>query len=665
VHETESNSLPDNAYLPLKPGESYNPLISPQAKLPELTLRAIFWGVLLCVIFSAASAYSTLKVGQGMEAAIPISILAIGLARMFTRRSSLLENVIIIGIGGASAAVVAGAVFTLPALYILHLSPNPLQTIFICLAGGCLGSLFVIPLRRYFVREMHGHFPFPEATAITEVLVAGEKGGSQAKLLLQATFIAGVYDFFVTTFHVWKEYLDFQFVPLIRNLADRGRMVFSFDAIGFILGLGYVMGLRTALVFCAGGVLANLVLVPLIWFLGSHMNLAVYPGTVPVAQMTAHDIYASYVRFIGVGAITTAGILGVLKSLRVIAGSFSIALRAFHHSGAAQPERTDRDIPVLSILSGVVASAIAVAIFFGRLEVSWTVLALGLVLTLIFAFFFASVAANAIATTANNPASGMTMLTVIVSSVVLLNFGLSGTTGMFFVMAIAGMVCTALCVSGQFITDLKTGYWLGSTPAAQQKVKFIGVLAAAAAAGLTIILLAHTFQFGEAAPGDARQVLAAPQASIMKALVVGFMSRQPVAYLLFGVGALITLVLEMLGKSSMVFALGIYLPLGLTSPILAGGFLSHLVNKRSEKAGGEPGKRIRERGVILASGLMAGGALGGVLGASMRLFPGFRESLINAPFYANDLISQPVSALLFVGLCVYVWLVSLKREKGV
>ena len=665
MHETESNSLPDNAYLPLKPGESYNPLISPQAKLPELTLRAIFWGVLLCVIFSAASAYSTLKVGQGMEAAIPISILAIGLARMFTRRSSLLENVIIIGIGGASAAVVAGAVFTLPALYILHLSPNPLQTIFICLAGGCLGSLFVIPLRRYFVREMHGHFPFPEATAITEVLVAGEKGGSQAKLLLQATFIAGVYDFFVTTFHVWKEYLDFQFVPLIRNLADRGRMVFSFDAIGFILGLGYVMGLRTALVFCAGGVLANLVLVPLIWFLGSHMNLAVYPGTVPVAQMTAHDIYASYVRFIGVGAITTAGILGVLKSLRVIAGSFSIALRAFHHSGAAQPERTDRDIPVLSILSGVVASAIAVAIFFGRLEVSWTVLALGLVLTLIFAFFFASVAANAIATTANNPASGMTMLTVIVSSVVLLNFGLSGTTGMFFVMAIAGMVCTALCVSGQFITDLKTGYWLGSTPAAQQKVKFIGVLAAAAAAGLTIILLAHTFQFGEAAPGDARQVLAAPQASIMKALVVGFMSRQPVAYLLFGVGALITLVLEMLGKSSMVFALGIYLPLGLTSPILAGGFLSHLVNKRSEKAGGEPGKRIRERGVILASGLMAGGALGGVLGASMRLFPGFRESLINAPFYANDLISQPVSALLFVGLCVYVWLVSLKREKGV
>ncbi len=368
-------------------------------------------------------------------------------------------------------------------------------------------------------------------------------------------------------------------------------------------------------------------------------------------------------RFIGVGAIATAGIVGILKSLRIVAGSFGIALHAFRYGEAAHTERTDRDIPILSILLGVVAGALCVAIFFGRLQVSWTVLALGLVLTLLFSFFFTSVAANAIATTANNPASGMTMLTVIVSSVVLLNFGLSGTTGMFFIMAIAGMVCTALCASGQFITDLKIGYWLGSTPAAQQKVKFLGVVAAAITAGLTIILLAHTFQFGEAAAGDTRQVLAAPQASIMKALVVGFMSRQPVAYLLFGIGALITLILEMLGKSSMVFALGIYLPLGLTSPILAGGVLSHLVNKRAEKTGGERGRGIRERGVILASGLMAGGALGGVLGASMRLFPAFREDLIATPFYANDLISQPVSALLFLGLCVYVWFGSLKREK--
>ena len=665
--EPESKSLPENAYLPLSPGESYTPIIQAQMHVPELTARAILWGVFFCIIFTVASAYSALKVGQGMEASIPISILAIGLARMYKRRSSLLENVILTGIGGASAAVVAGAVFTLPALYILHLSPNPVATVFICLAGGCLGVLFVIPLRRFFVREMHGQFPFPEATAITEVLVTGERGGSQAKLLLQATCIAGVYDFFVTTFHVWREYLNLQFIPLMRTLADRGRMVFSFDAIGFILGLGYVMGLRSAMVFCAGGILSNFVLVPLVWFLGSHVNVPVYPGTMPVSAMSAAQIYASYVRYIGVGAIATAGIFGVIKSLRVIAGSFSIALRAIrpsaHAPGIDTSERTDRDISMPAILLGIIVSALAIAIFFGRFQVSWTVLAWGLLLTLLFAFFFASVAANAIATTANNPASGMTMLTVIISSVVLLHFGLSGTTGMFFIMAIAGMVCTALCVSGQFMTDLKTGYWIGSTPLAQEKVKFIGILAAAAAAGITIVLLAHTYQFGEMAAGDARPVLAAPQASIMKALVVAFMSRQPVTYLLFGVGALITVVMEMLGKSSMVFALGIYLPLGLTTPILTGGFLSHFVHRRAEKIDGESGRGIRERGVILASGLMAGGALGGVLGAALRLLPSFHEDFIQTPFYLNDPVSQSVSALLFIGLCVYVWRGSIKTEK--
>lgn len=666
--EPETKSLPENAYLPLQPGETYTPIIQAQTPVPELTARAILWGVFFCVVFTVASAYSTLKVGQGMEAAIPISILAIGLARMYKRRSSLLENVIITGVGGASGAVVAGAVFTLPALYILHLNPNPFQTVFICLAGGCLGILFVIPLRRFFVREMHGQFPFPEATAITEVLVTGERGGSQAKLLLQAVCIAGVYDFFVTTFHVWREYINLQFIPVVRTLADRGRMVFNFDAIGFILGLGYVMGLRSAMVFCAGGVLANLVLVPLVWFLGSHVNVPVYPGISPVSAMSTAQIYASYVRYIGVGAIATAGIFGVIRSLRVIVGSFSIALHAFQPRSAgtrtaAEFARTDRDISVPTILLGVIISALAIAIFFSRLQVSWTVLGVGLLLTLLVAFFFASVAANAIATTANNPASGMTMLAVIISSVVLLRFGLSGTTGMFFIMAIAGMVCTALCSSGQFITDLKTGYWLGNTPAAQEKGKFIGILAAAAAAGITIVLLAHTYQFGESAIGDTRPILAAPQASIMKALVVAFMSRQPVTYLLFGAGALITIVMEMLGKSSMVFALGIYLPLGLTTPILTGGFLSHFVNRRAEESGGETGRGIRERGIILASGLMAGGALGGVLGAALRLLPSFHEDFIQTPFYLNDPISQSVSALLFIGLCAYVWRGSIKAEK--
>ena len=663
MNEPEIHALADNAHRPLTPGESYTPIFQSSMRAPELTLRAILWGLLFCAIFTVASAYSALKVGQGMEASIPISILAIGLARMYKRRSSLLENAILTGIGGASAAVVAGAVFTLPALYILHLSPHPVQTVFICLAGGCLGVLFILPLRRFFVREMHGQFPFPEATAITEVLVTGERGGSQAKLLLQATVLAGVYDFFVTTFHVWRESLNFQFLPVMRTLADRGRMVFNFDAIGFILGLGYVMGLPSAMVFCAGGVFSNLVLVPLIWFLGSHVNLAVYPGATPVASMSAAQIYASYVRYIGVGAIATAGIFGVLKSMRTIASSFAIALRAFHPQAGQQTERTDRDLSMVTILLGLVFCALAVAVFFSSFHVAWPILGWGLALTLLFSFFFASVAANAIATTANNPASGMTMLTVILSAVVLLRFGLSGNTGMFFVMAIAGMVCTALCVSGQFVTDLKTGYWLGNTPAAQEKVKFLGILVAAAAAGLTIVLLAHTFQFGEAAAGDARPVLAAPQASIMKALVVGFLSRQPVTYLLFGAGAMVAVVLEMLGKSSMVFALGMYLPLSLTTPILAGGFLSHRVHRRAERTGGEKGRGMRERGVILASGLMAGGALGGVLGAALRLVPGFREDLIQTPFYTMDPVSQTISALLFIGLCLFVWFRALKEEK--
>ncbi len=663
--EPETKSLPANAYQPLNPGELYVPLVPTSVSMPEITGRAVLWGTLLCIVFSVASAYSALKVGQGMEAAIPISILAIGLARLYKRRSTVLENVIVTGIGGASGSVVAGAVFTVPALYILHLDPHPVQTIFICLAGGCLGVLFLIPLRGYFVREQHGKLPFPEATAITEVLVTGEKGGSQAKLLLQATCIAAVYDFFVTTFHVWKEYLNFQFVPVMRALVDRNRMVFNFDAIGFILGLGYVMGLRIALIFCAGGVMVNFVIVPMIWFLGSHMgDVTVYPATIPISHMTAAEIYRNYVRFIGVGAIAAAGLVGILKSLRVVAGSFGIALHAFRHGEAPHTERTERDIPIMAILLGVVVGAIAVAVFFGQLHVTWTVLAMGLALTLLFAFFFTTVAANAIAATANNPASGMTLLTVIVSAVVLLKFGLSGTTGMFFVMALAGMVCVALCVSGQFITDLKAGYWIGSTPAAQEKVKFIGVFASAITAGLTIVLLAKAFQFGEAAPGDLRQVLVAPQAAALKAIVEGFMSGQPVTYILFGIGALITVVLEMLGVSSMVFALGIYLPLQLTTPILAGGFLSHLVNKRADKTGGDQGRTVRERGVIVAGGLMAGGALGGVFGAALRLLPKYREDLIQTPFYNNEPISQTVSAIMFVGLCLYIWFSSVRGKKA-
>lgn len=660
---SENKSLPENAYRPLAEGETYSPMIPAAAPLEESTARSVGWGLFLCVLFTIASAYSGLKVGQVMEASIPISILAIGLARVYRRRSTLLENVILTNIGGTSGAIVAGAIFTLPALYILNLSPHPVQTTLILVAGGCLGVLFLIPLRRYFVREMHGQFPYPEATAITEVLVTGEKGGSQAKLLLQATAISGIYDFFVTTFHVWREVIDFQFIPVMRDLADRWRMVVRFDAISFILGLGYVMGLRSSMILCAGGFLSNFVIVPLIWMMGQGApDMTVYPGTVPISAMGAADIFRSYVRFIGVGAIATAGIFGIIKSLRIVAGSFAIAAKAFRHGEDAAQERTDRDMPMVTILIGVVLTTVVTGIFFTTLQgASFLVAMVGLLLTLVFSFFFASVAANAIATTARNPVSGMTMLTIIISSVILLKFGVSGTTGMFFVMAIAGMVCTALSVSGQTITDFKTGHWLGSTPARQEWVKFLGVAASAVAAALTIVLLAKAFQFGESAPGDAREVLAAPQASIMKALVESFMSQAPVAYVLFAVGGVIALILEMLGVPALIFALGMYLPLELNTPALVGGFLAHWVGKRSNRAGGEEGRSMRERGVIIASGLMAGGALGGVLGASLRLFPWYDEGLITTPFFTNELISQTVSLVLFIGVCEYLWRGATKR----
>lgn len=653
----DGKSLPENAYTPLKPGEVYRPVVPATTVLPEVTVRSVLWGIFLCIIFTVASVYSGLKVGQVMEAAIPISILAIGLARMYPRRSSILENVIITGIGGVSGSVVAGAIFTLPALYILNLDPNPLLSTFICLAGGCLGVLFLIPLRRYFVRDMHGAYPYPEATAITEVLVTGEKGGSQARLLLQATLLSGVFDFFATTFLIWKEVVNFRFIPFMDRLATNARISLGFDATAFILGLGYVMGLRSSMILCAGGVLSNFVIVPLIWMLGRNFpDMVVHPGTIPIAEMQASDIFRSYARFVGVGAIATAGIFGIIKSLRVVAGSISVALKAFRGDQGVHLERTDQDISVMTILIGVVIGAISVAILIATLGASPAVLVIGVLLVLFFSYFFTSVAALCIATTARNPVSGMTMLTIIVSSVVLLQFGMSGTTGMFFVMMIAGMVCTALSVSGQTITDLKTGYWLGSTPARQERMKFIGVAASSVAAALTIAVLAKVFYFGEAPEGGApRTILEAPQAAIMKELVQSFMSREPVAVILFGAGAMITIIMEMLGVPALIFALGMYLPLYLNSPALVGGFLAHYLDKRANRIGGERGRSVRERGIVIASGLMAGGALGGVIGAAMRLVPGYREDWIPNPLYSNDTAAQLVSITGFLLFVVYTW----------
>ncbi len=661
MQSVDTKSLPENAYKPLQPGEVYQPIVPASTVVPEVTFRSVFWGTLLCVIFTIASVYSGLKVGQVMEAAIPISILAIGLARVYPRRSTILENVIMTSIGGVSGSVVAGAIFTLPALYILELDPHPLQSTFICLAGGCLGVLFLIPLRRYFVRDMHGQFPYPEATAITEVLVTGEKGGSQAKLLLQATFLAGIYDFFATTFNVWQEIITFRFIPFMDNLATRARVAVGFDSTAFILGIGYVMGLRSSMILCAGGVLANFVIVPVVWMLGRDApDLIVAPGTVPIAEMTARQIFLSYARFVGVGAIATAGIIGITKSLRVVAGSLGVAVRAFRAGGSGTIERTDRDISIMSMLIGVVVSAIGVAVLFSTLGTSPVVVVVGLLIALFFSFFFASVAALCIATTARNPVSGMTMLTIIVSSAVLLQFGLSGTTGMFFIMMIAGMVCTALSVSGQAITDFKAGYWIGSTPAQQEKIKFIGVAAAAVAAALTIVVLSKAYVFGDPIAGDPREPLEAPQAAIMKELVQTFMSNEPAPYLLLGAGAMVAIAMEMLGVPAMIFALGMYLPLHLNLPALAGGFLAHYLGRRADRVGGRRGTSIRERGVVIASGLLAGGALGGVIGAGMRLIPGYDANWIQTPFFpredgGSETIAQLVSAAGFIFFVVYLW----------
>jgi putative OPT family oligopeptide transporter len=660
----DTKSLPENAYEPLAPGEVYRPIVPAAASFPEATGTSVVFGLLFCVIFTIASAYSGLKVGQVMEAAIPISILAIGLTRVVSSAPPLLQNVIMTGIGGASASVVAGAIFTLPALYSLHLSPHPVQTIFICLAGGCLGVLFLIPLRRYFVRETHGQYPYPEATAITEVLVTGEKGGSQVMLLIQATVIAGIYDFFITTFRVWKEVVDFQFVPWVKDAAEKARVVCRFDAVAFILGLGYVMGLRSSMILCAGGVLSNFVLVPLIAYIGARFPDAVPPGTKAIASMTANEIFRGYVRFIGVGAIATAGVFGILKSLRVVVGSFGIAVRAFRHGeGHVDLERTDRDISIMTMLVGTIVTLLLALLFFGTLGAGgWTAVLAGLLLVLVFSFFFTSVAANAIATTARNPVSGMTMLTIMISSVVLLKFGLSGPTGMFFVMAIAGMVCTALSVSGQTVTDLKTGYWLGSTPQVQERWKFLGVIAASVAAALTIAMLSRMFFFGDAPDGTAAEkILAAPQASIMKALVQSFMNREPVAWALFGVGSMIAIVLEMLQVPALTFALGMYLPLELNSPALVGGVLHHLVTKRSAEQDATGGRTMRERGIVIASGMMAGGALGGVFGAALQLAPRFDAGWIETPIFRMDTVSQLASIAGFVGLVAYVWLGARKR----
>ena len=610
--ETSRTSLPPEAYQELKPGQVYVPFVTPHADTPEVTLRAVLWGLFMSLFFTFSIAYLGLKVGTVPEAAIPIAILAVGLGYLYKRRNSILENVIIQSIGSASGAIGAGAIFTIPALYILGIPTDIFKIFLSCFLGGCLGILVLVPLRRYFCVEQHGKLPFPEATATTEILVSGEAGGSQARLLVFGILISAVYEFLAIAVRAWNEVITFRFIPALDHLAVKARMVFKIDALSAFLGLGYVIGLRYNAVIVAGGLLSHLAFIPLIWFLGQHLPGPLYPGKIPIAEMTEVQIFSTYVRNIGIGAIFMAGVLGIIKSLPIMVRSLSLGFREMFKgkaAGAAATARTDRDLRMSTILAGAGATAVALFLYF--LWISNVKFALiGVALCLLLSFLFATVAANAIAIVGTNPVSGMTLITIILGSVILIGAGRSGTEGMGVALRIGAVVCTALSLSGSFITDLKIGYWLGATPRNQERFKFAGVFVAALVVGISIYILDRAFSFSSG-------TLAAPQANLMAAVIKSLMSREPVTWALYGIGVCVTLACELAKVPPLAFALGMYLPLPLTTPLLVGGFISHLVRK-STKDAVLAEKRVN-RGTLVASGFIAGGALVGILLAVLKL----------------------------------------------
>ncbi|MDH7492612.1 MAG: oligopeptide transporter, OPT family, partial [Candidatus Saccharicenans sp.] len=519
--ETAKKSLPPEAYRELAPGEKYTPLVPAEKLIPEVTTRSVLWGLFMALFFTFSMAYLGLKVGTVPEAAIPIAILAVGLGYTYSRKNTILENVIIQSIGAASGALVAGAIFTIPALFIIGLPIDIFKIFLSTFLGGCLGILFLIPLRRYFCAEQHGKLPFPEATATTEILVSGEGGGDQAKPLILGVIVSGIYEFLAIGVRLWNEVITFRFLPFMDRLAEKSRMVLKIDALSAFLGLGYVIGLRYNAIIVAGGLLSHFGFIPVIWFLGQHFTAAIYPGKIPIAQMSEVQIFTTYVRYIGIGAIFMAGVLGIIKSLPIMARAFSLGfkeiLKGKQHS--AETIRTDRDLKMSTIIIGILVTA--VAIFFYFLWISNLKYALiGVVICLVLSFLFTTVAATAIAIVGTNPVSGMTLITLILSSVILIGAGLSGQEGMAVALLIGAVVCTALAVSGSFITDLKIGYWIGATPRNQERFKFTGILVSALAVGVAIFILDKAFSFQSGA-------LAAPQANLMAAVIRSLMSKEP------------------------------------------------------------------------------------------------------------------------------------------
>ena len=608
------NSLRDNAYRELAPGEEYKPMMPANTKPKEVTPYSVTFGIIMAIIFSAAAAYLGLKVGQVFEAAIPIAIIAVGVGNMLGKKNMLGQNVIIQSIGASSGVIVAGAIFTLPALYILGLEAQFYQIFLSSLFGGILGILLLIPFRKYFVKDMHGKYPFPEATATTEVLVSGEKKGNQAKLLAVSGLIGGLYDFCVSTFGWWAEGISTRIMGWGEMLADKVKVVFKINTGAAVLGLGYIIGLKYAAIICAGSFTVWFVLIPFISHFADGQTLAVGEGiSILLRDMTPEQIFSNYARHIGIGGIAMAGVIGIIRSSGIIKQALGLAVSELGGKKNVERnvERTQRDISMKFILSGIISVLIATFVFFqfGVLgNLTHTIIAT--LIVFIISFLFTTVAANAIAIVGSNPVSGMTLMTLILSSLVLVSAGLSGTSGMMAAMIIGGVVCTALSMAGGFITDLKIGYWLGTTPAKQEGWKFLGTAVSAATIAGVMMVLNQTYGFvGENA-------LVAPQANAMAAVIKPLMEGGATPWLLYFAGAALALILTMIGVPALAFALGMFIPLDLNTPLLIGGLVSWYVGTRSKDE--NVNKARRERGTLIASGFIAGGALMGVISAILK-----------------------------------------------
>jgi len=658
--KNNSSTLPENAYCELKEGEEYKPVMPAEKPVLEVTPWSVGMGLLMALIFSAAAAYSGLKIGQVFEAAIPISIIAVGASAAFRKKNALGQNVIIQSIGASSGVIVAGAVFTIPGLYILQAKYPDMQIdfwqiFFSSLFGGFLGILFLIPFRKYFVKDMHGKLPFPEATATTEILMTGEKGGNQAKLLVISGLIGGLFDFCFSAFRLWSEEITTRVIPFGETLAEKFKMVLKFNVSALIFSFGYLVGLRFALIITVGSLLSWLVFIPLVNEIGVLAATA-SGGVNPFAAMPAEQIFSMYVRPIGIGAIAMAGIIGIIKSSGVIGSAFKLAIgkKDKNTDSEADTKRTQRDLKMSFVMLFLFLTLIAIFIFLIiGVKVTLVQAIVALLTITVISFLFTTVAANAIAIVGTNPVSGMTLMTLILSSVILVAVGLSGWQGMVGGLIIGGIVCTALSMAGGFITDLKIGYWIGTTPAKQQSYKFLGTLVSAATVGAVIFILNEAYGF-VATPEKANPMIA-PQANAMAAIIEPLMSGGGAQWMLLGIGAVISILMNWLNISPLAFALGMFIPLQLNTPLVVGGLLNHWINKSSKDK--ELNNSRHQRAILIASGFIAGAALFGVIGALIIFFTS-KNDVLNLGLWGNpDGVGAQITAFfaLIALLAFFVW----------